>query len=141
MQNEIQQTWFFNQSPDEVWEYLTRPELIEQWLTKTDFQPVEGQKFHFTNKSGKLIYCTVLEVKPFARLSYSWQFPSAKDKKLCDSKVIWTLVEKENGTELQLVHNGFVLLEDHAAHTNGWNICLTKLKELLKAGDHASPHT
>lgn len=35
MQEEIRQTWFFKQSPGEVWEYLTKPELIEQWLMKT----------------------------------------------------------------------------------------------------------
>ena len=48
MQKEIKQTWHFEQSPQEVWEYLTKPELIEQWLMKTDFQPILGFKFRFT---------------------------------------------------------------------------------------------
>jgi uncharacterized protein YndB with AHSA1/START domain len=131
MQKEIKQTWFFRQSPEEVWEYLTRPELIEQWLTKTDFQPVPGHKFSFTSKSCKIIYCEVLEVKPFTSLSYSWQFPSKKDEQLYDSKVMWTLVPKENGTELLLQHNGFALLEDLAEHTTGWNTCLNRFEELI----------
>ena len=132
MQKEIFQAWFFQQPAKVVWEYLTRPELIELWLTKTDFQPTVGSKFSFADKSGKMIYCEVLEVEPVTRLSYSWRYSSAKDKKLLDSKVVWTLVPKENGTELQLRHNGFTLLEDFTAHSNGWNTCLKRFEELVK---------
>jgi uncharacterized protein YndB with AHSA1/START domain len=132
MQKEIRQTWFFSQPPHEVWEYLTRPELIELWLSKTDFQPITGSQFHFADKSGKLIYCQVLEVKPFARLSYSWQYPSAKDGNALGSTVVWTLVPKDDGTELQLQHDGFTFLEDFTAHSNGWNTCLKRFKGLLQ---------
>ena len=132
MQKEIKHTWHFNQSPQEVWEYLTKPELLEQWLMKTDFQPIVGHKFRFTGSQGSEIYCEVLEVKPFTILSYSWQKTSAKDNKLFNSKVVWTLVPKENGTELQLVHNGFTSLEDYSAHNNGWNTCLKLFGDLLK---------
>lgn len=132
MQKDIRQTWFFSQSPQEVWEYLTRPELIELWLSKTDFQPAAGHKFHFADKSGKIIYCRVLEVDPFTRLSYSWQYPSAGDGGRVDSTVVWTLIPKDSGTELQLQHDGFTFLEDLTAHSNGWNTCLTRFEGLLK---------
>ena len=56
---------------------------------------------------------------------------SSKDNKPFNSKIVWTLVPNENGTELQLVHNGFTTLEDVVAHENGWNTCLKKLGELL----------
>jgi len=141
MQEEIRQTWSFSRSPQEVWEYLTRPELIELWLTKTDFQPTVGHTFHFVDKSGKIIYCEVLEVTPFTRLSYSWQYHSAKSDSRLDSKVVWTLVPKETGTELQLQHDGFSFLEDLTAHSNGWNICLRRFEELLKQTSHASTNT
>jgi len=131
MEKEIKKTLFFTQPPQEVWEYLTKPELIELWLGKTDFQLIAGCKFHFTDKLGKIIYCEVLEIKPFTKLSYSWQKNSAKDNKSFNSKVVWTLVAKENGTELQLVHNGFTALEDFTAHENGWNTCLKRLEELI----------
>ena len=132
MENEIRQTRHFNQPPQEVWDYLTNPELIEQWLGKTDFKPVAGHKFRFISPYGNDSYCEVLEVKPFTRLSYSWQKNSAKDHKLFNSTVVWTLVPKENGTELQLVHNGFTAVEDVIAHTNGWEICLKKIEEIVK---------
>jgi len=132
MENEIRQTRHFNQPLQKVWDYLTKPELIEQWLGKTDFQPVEGHKFRFISPYGNDSYCVVLEVKPFTRLSYSWQKNSAKDHKLFNSMVVWTLVPKENGTELQLVHNGFTAVEDVIAHTNGWNTCLKQIEERIK---------
>lgn len=131
MQNDIRQTWFFHHPPQEVWEYLTQPELLEQWLGKTDFQPVVGYKFRFVSPYGNDSHCEVLEVKPFTRLSYSWQKRSAKDNKAFDSKIVWTLVPRANGTELTLVHNGFTTVEDVVGHENGWKECVRKFDELI----------
>jgi uncharacterized protein YndB with AHSA1/START domain len=130
MEKAIKQTRHFRQSPEEVWEFLTKPELIEQWLGQSDFQPVVGHKFQFTSSYGNHSYCEVLEVNPYTRLCYSWQKNSAKDGKPFDSKVAWTLVPKESGTELQLIHDGFTTVEDVAAHENGWNICLQQMEKL-----------
>ena len=137
MQKEIKQTWFFKQSPEEVWEYLTQPELIEQWLMKTDFRPIVGHKFRFihvpkndSNHDG-IVHCEVLEVNPVTKLSYSWNGNTKDGNRTFSSKVVWTLVPKENGTELQLQHNGFTMLEDILAHNNGWNTCLKRFEELL----------
>jgi uncharacterized protein YndB with AHSA1/START domain len=141
MLKEIKHTCQFSQSPQEVWEYLTKPELLEEWLGKTDFQPVEGYKFRFISPYGNDSYCEVLEVKPYSRLSYSWQKNSAKDNKPFNSKIVWTLVPKENGTELQLVHNGFTALEDILPHENGWNICLKEFKKLINTKNVDSANT
>jgi len=130
MKNEIKQAWHFSQSPQEVWEYLTKPELLEQWLVKKiDFQPIPGHKFSFVSKKGE-VNCEVLEVNPYTKLSYSWQFNSDHGDK-ADSKVLWTLLPKEDGTELQLVHSGFTVLEDFNLHNNGWATLGTRLLDLL----------
>lgn len=131
MKKEIEETRFFNHPPQHVWEFLTKPELLEQWLGKTDFQPIVGHKFRFVSPYGNDSYCEVLEVEPFTRLSYSWQKNSLKDSMPFISKVAWTLTPKDNGTELQLVHNGFIALEDLAGHKNGWSNCLQKFGELI----------
>ena len=136
MQNEIKKTWLFKQPPQMVWDYLTKPELLEQWLGKTDFQPKAGYKFRFISPYGNDSICEVLEVKPYTRLAYSWQKNSDKDDKPFNSKVVWTLVPRENGTELQLVHNGFTILEVIPAHEKGWNICLKQFEELLNANKY-----
>jgi uncharacterized protein YndB with AHSA1/START domain len=138
MQREIQQTWFFKQKQEEVWDYLTRPELLEQWLMKTDFQPVVGYKFRFMfvpkpdSKYNGTVNCEVLEVKPFTRLSYSWD-GSTNDGRIFNSIVVWTLIPRDNGTELQLSHNGLELLEDILIHTEGWKGCFKKMEELVNA--------
>ncbi|HTQ63248.1 MAG TPA: SRPBCC domain-containing protein [Puia sp.] len=135
MQKEINQTWFFRQSPGEVWEYLTQPELIEQWLMKADFQPVVGHKFRFTfqPKPGSVyegvVNCEVLEVKPFTRLSYTWNGRTEDKSRSFHSTVVWTLVPKDSGTELQLRHNGLEFLDDILNHTNGWINCVKRLEE------------
>jgi uncharacterized protein YndB with AHSA1/START domain len=139
MQKEIKQTWFFKQSPQEVWEYLTKPELIEQWLMKTDFQPIVGHKFRFTfiakpeSKYEGAVHCEVLEIKPFTKLSYSWNGGTQDKSRNFNSTVVWTLVPKDNGTELQLQHDGFTMLEDILNHTNGWNSCLKKFEEHINS--------
>lgn len=137
MQKEIIHTWHFNQSPREVWAYLTQPELIEQWLMKTNFLPIVGHKFHFIgecdNEGKGIAYCKVLEIKPFTQLTYSWQANSVYDNKPFNSKVVWTLIPKDNGTELQLVHNGFTVLEDVIAHNDGWTRIGNKMVEFLNA--------
>lgn len=139
MKKEIKQTWYFKQSPPEVWEYLTKPELIEQWLMKNDFIPIVGHKFRFTfiakpgSKYKGEVTCEVLEVKPFSKLSYSWNGGTNDDSRTFNSRVEWTLIPKDGGTELQLVHNGFELLEDILAHTDGWKSCLNKFEESINA--------
>lgn len=139
MEKEIKKTWHFNQSPQEVWKYLTKPELIEQWLMKNNFKPTVGYKFKFifVAKEGSPyageVNCEVLEVKPFTRLSYSWNGSTNDRSRTFDSTVEWTLIPKDSGTELQLSHNGFTILEDVIAHSTGWDSCLSKFKELISS--------
>ena len=134
MQKEIRKTWFFNHPPQKVWECLTQPELLEQWLGPTDFQPIVGFKFRFISPYGNDSYCEVLEVEPFTSLSYSWQKRSLNDNKPFTSKVTWTLVPAGEGTELQLVHDGFVAADDLAGHETGWSACLKRMEDLLRMG-------
>jgi uncharacterized protein YndB with AHSA1/START domain len=132
MQKEIRQIWYFNQSPQMVWEWLTKAELLGQWLGENDFQPIVGHKFRFVSPYGNDSICEVLEVKPFTRLSYSWQKNSARDGLPFHSKIEWILKPTEKGTELQLMHHGFRALEDIAPHVEGWDYCHDELEKLLK---------
>ena len=137
MEKKIKQKWFFNQPPAEVWEYLTKPELIEQWLMKTSFKPIKGYKFQFTftakpdSKYRGVVECEVLEITPCSKLSYSWNGSTQDGSRHYNSVVAWTLLSKDNGTELQLEHDGFTILEDILAHSSGWNSCLTKMENLI----------
>ena len=144
MQKDILKTWFFQQSPSEVWEYLTKSELIEQWLTKNDFKPIVGHKFQFISSPKTAgdkpshAYCEVLEIIPQKLLSYSWRKGINENEIAVDSVVVWKLMDKDGGTELQLQHNGFKIIEDAIAHDNGWNYCLNRMIQLINSSSHAN---
>ena len=136
MEREIKKTWFFKQTPQEVWDYLTKPELIEQWLMKNNFKPILGHKFQFTfvakegSKYAGVVNCEVTDIKPCSKLSYTWD-GSTTEGRVFNSEVEWTLQSKDNGTELQLSHNGLTVLEDILNHSAGWDSCLKKIEDLL----------
>lgn len=146
MQKSIQQTYFFPHSQDVVWEYLTNADLLSLWLMKNDFQPVVGHQFNFKanpmpqlNFDG-IVHCTVLSINPKDKLSYTWQCGPG-DKIEIDSIVEWTLVPKENGTELQLNHGNFTICENEAlfmATSGGWPKQIKKLDDTLKASVHGT---
>jgi Activator of Hsp90 ATPase homolog 1-like protein len=48
--NIIKHQFFFPHPPEAVWEYLTKPELMERWLMKNNFQPIVGLDFQFREK-------------------------------------------------------------------------------------------
>jgi uncharacterized protein YndB with AHSA1/START domain len=82
-----------------------------------------------------VFYCKVIEVVPFKRLSYSWKFGPGDGRPLNDSIVNWTLTQKDNGTELMLVHNGFekevCTLQIFGSMEEGWLKNMRKIEQLL----------
>ena len=113
MQNKISHTLVFRQSPADVWEYLTNPDLMELWLMKNNFQLAVGHDFQFFARpipqmefDGN-IYCRVLEIDPQKKLVYSWKGGPGDGVMTLDSVVTWTLSATEKGTELHLEHTGF----------------------------------
>lgn len=138
---------FYPNSPGEVWSYLTVPELMAQWLMPNDFKLIEGHEFKFKtggpmpefNFDG-IFHCKVLEIIPFKKLVYSWDFGSGNGM-LNKSEVQWTLAEKENGTDLTLVHRGFDgtdILPIFAAMDKGWLGNIKKIQILLNPETNAT---
>ena len=140
MSKSINHKWQYSQPPAEVWEYLTKPELIEQWLMKNDFQPIVGHQFNFLTRPlpnfdfDGIVYCTVLEVVQNQRLSYSWKGGPGDGKITLDSVVVWILTPNDKGTELELIHTGFKEVENsimYAVMNDGWLKNIEKIAELL----------
>jgi uncharacterized protein YndB with AHSA1/START domain len=119
---------------------------MEQWLMRSDFKPVEGHRFRFifTPKEGSnyegTIIGEVLEVRPCTKLAYSWDGQIASGGRQFNSVVVWTLVPKEGGTELQLQHTGFTVLEDILTHSSGWDFCVKRMQESLNKIQHDNPN-
>jgi len=150
MTKSIYHKFFFPHSPETVWEYLTKPELISQWLMENDFQPIVGYDFQFRTPPmpkfdfDGIIYCKVLEIVPFKKLSYSWKGGPGEGKISLDSIVTWTLHVKDNGTELQLDHSGFREMENFTMYSimnEGWLKNIQKIARLINAATHGTTNT
>ena len=145
MSKVIRHQFFFPHPKETIWEYLTKSELLEQWLMKNDFMPVVGHSFHFrTNPIPAMnfdgvCHCKVLELVPFEKLSYSWKGGSGNGDVQLDTIVVWNLLPADGGTNLFLEHSGFGKAE-HAnflpGMTDGWLKNLQKIVNHLNAAMH-----
>lgn len=146
----IKHQFFFPHPAETVWEYLTNAELLAQWLMKNDFQPIVGHEFQF--RTGPIaaldfdgiIYCKVLEIVPFKKLSYSWKSGPGAGKITLDSVVEWKLEPKDNGTEVFLEHHGFAKKENldfYNGLLHGWVEKLENINKLLNAAPHGHTNT
>ena len=145
MKKSINHQFFFPHPPEAVWEYLTKPELMAQWLMKNDFQPIVGLDFQF--RTGPIpsldfdgiFYCKVLEIVPFKKLSYSWKSGPGEGKITLDSIVIWKLEPKDKGTEVFLEHSGFSKKENldfYNGLLHGWVEKLQNIDKLLNTAQN-----
>jgi uncharacterized protein YndB with AHSA1/START domain len=93
------------QPAEKIWRALTQPHLIEEWLMKSDFKPVEGHRFTLRNQPkpdvNVVIECEVLEIEPLKTLSYTWQAFGT------DTIVTFTLTPTNTGTLLRVEQSGF----------------------------------
>jgi uncharacterized protein YndB with AHSA1/START domain len=135
MQTEIKNQWIYEQSPNEVWEYLTQPELIALWLMPNNFIPAVGAEFEFRTQPipsldlDGIFYCKVIEYAPFSKLTYSWKGSSGNGIFTLDTSVQWTLEKHGNGTKLFLHQSGFKK-ENYSiftAMTEGWEKNIQKM--------------
>lgn len=145
MQRSIKHHFFYSHSPETVWEFLTKAELISQWLMPNNFEPIIGRDFQFKIKPmpqfefDGIVYCKVLEIIPFKKLSYTWNAGPGDGKINLDSIVTWTLIAKNNGTELLLDHSGLMENADiYSSMNTGWQQNMGKIDTLLNAAQHGS---
>jgi uncharacterized protein YndB with AHSA1/START domain len=142
MKRSIKHQYYFAHSPEKVWHYLTNSDLMELWLMKNNFRPIVGTDFQFrTNPIPGLdfdgiFYCTVLEIEPYKKLSYSWKSGPGDQKITLESIVIWKLEPTEKGTQVYLEHNGFEKdenLDFFNGLNHGWLEKFEKINNLLNA--------
>lgn len=114
MKRTIRLKWFYAYSPELIWECLTDREKLKQWSNlhrSADFCAEVGFKWMEEQKPRKgwdgKMYFEVLEVIPYHKLVYSFRGGPNPDNLTLNTIVTWTLVPKDQGTELHLEHSGF----------------------------------
>ena len=149
MKTEINHQWVYEQSPSEIWEYLTQPELIALWLMPNNFKAVLGHEFEFrTNPIPSLqlsgiFYCKVLEILPYKKLIYSWKGGPNSEITTLDTIVEWSLEAHGSETVLKLRHSGFKQ-ENYAileGMTGGWLQNIQKMVNQLNKSNHGSTNS
>ena len=121
--------------PEKIWRALTQPHLIEEWLMKTDFKPVKGQKFTFNRRPtpdiNVVVDCEVLDVEPNRTLSYSWEAFGL------ESVVTFTLEPTQSGTIIRMEQTGFCPDQDVAykGARASWKQFAARLDQLLSRLD------
>ena len=117
--------------PEKVWRALTQPQLIAEWLMRTDFvAPTPDHRFTLSGDWGA-VACKVVEVEPHRTLAYTW------DAFGLESVVTWTLTPIGTppgaGTRLRLEQAGFRpdQAQFHQGAEASWPGFLAKLEQVL----------
>lgn len=120
----------FPYPPERIWRALTQPQLIEEWLMKTDFQARLGQAFVFRGDWGS-VSCKVLEIEPNRTLVYSWAANGL------ESVVTWTLTPSASGTSLRMEQSGFQADQEqfYQGAKAGWPRFIASLEQVLARMD------
>ena len=61
-----------------VWDHITDPQKIADWLMPNDFEATVGKKFFLDCPHEGIISCVVKEVVPNEKLVYSFQSKTPK---------------------------------------------------------------
>jgi uncharacterized protein YndB with AHSA1/START domain len=87
-------------------------------------QPPDGEVFHLSGE--------FREIEPPARLVYTfrWEEPDPDDR---ETLVAMTLRDRDDSTEVALVHSGFATEGRRALHVDGWTDSLDRLQELMSS--------
>jgi uncharacterized protein YndB with AHSA1/START domain len=119
-------------SLEQVWEALTEPAALADWLMPGDFKPVVGHRvcFHCDPRAefDGVVDVEVLEADRPRRLSYTWKTGDMRRP----TTVTYTLTALPGGqTKLRLEHTGFAADNGPTTHPlfkQGWG---HKLGDLL----------
>ena len=118
-------------APEKLWQALTEPALLTQWLLRNNFLPEIGREFQFRNDPvggwDGAIDCKVLVLIPLQRLAYSWRAFGL------ESTVEFTLTPAGGSTRLRMEHSGFRAGQEAAykGAQHGWSRFLGNLERLL----------
>ena len=101
----IEKSIFLSAPREQVWDYLTQPDLLAKWFHAPKVPLAEGQPLEMfgTTSGDKLIWGEVKTARAPECLEYTFTVGPMGD---AVSTVKWTLIEVPGGTRLHLMHTG-----------------------------------
>lgn len=124
---------------EKVWDALTRPELLCQWLgQEAEFEPVVGARGSYTWTDWGHYPLVVEAVDAPSSLTVRWAArPGAALTESSSTTVVYTLESIPGGTRLTVVESGFELLDGDAQtafdnNAEGWDLELGDLVAFLE---------
>jgi uncharacterized protein YndB with AHSA1/START domain len=116
-----------NAPPEQVYEYLTRPEAIVSWMGEYALLEAEpGGRFHLDIK-GAPVRGRFLHLDPPHRLLISWGYAGSDHLPPGASTVEVRLSADRGGTRVDLEHRDLPVTE-RPRHTAGWTHYLVRLQ-------------
>jgi uncharacterized protein YndB with AHSA1/START domain len=127
-----EQRMMLNASPAEVWELLTRPELIGEWFADCSyFAP--GEQFVFDFGDGDYFAGRVVGFEPPSSLHLKWKFLGIGP----EFDIVYHLRASGDGTELIVSDTGSLTREEAEGLTEGWKDFLSRLEARIATGSPA----
>lgn len=115
--------WRMDVAPDRLWEFLTEPGLLAQWLGRLVAGGVTADSdFVVDHGDGYCCRSRVLVHEEPHRLAFTWHFPDEPPSEIARDLV----GAGEAATDLRLTHRGLGDLT--ASYRDGWCVHLTYLE-------------
>ena len=133
---------FIDAPRDQVYAAWTDPAQLRQWFGPEKVQTRNliadarvGGKFRWdlTNSEGEKMTCLgeYRELQPDKKIVFTWQWDDDEDWENHTSVVTVELSDRDNGTELRLIHEQLPNEASRDGHTEGWNSALDKLEKFF----------
>jgi uncharacterized protein YndB with AHSA1/START domain len=128
-----------------VFDAFTRPEVLRQWFGSAEMTAIgaetdahAGGAYGITmdpavlppGTSGFSVKGRYVKVEPYDLLQFTWNAVWSPGE---ESMVTIALRDVEGGTEMRLVHEGFVTEVSCTSHGAGWKVGLDNMAKLLEA--------
>jgi uncharacterized protein YndB with AHSA1/START domain len=114
-------------TPDEVFPYLTDPELLPLWLGElADTDPEPGGRFAIDFGDGGKVRGTYVLISPPNRVAFTWGLQGSTVLPEGSSTVEIYLTADGDETIVDLTHRDLPVREQ-SGHEAGWEMCLAKL--------------
>lgn len=124
-----------------VFDAWTKPEQLKQWfapslemttpVAEVDLRVGGAYKIGMGATNTILLSGRYLEIVAPEKIVFTWNWPKGFYEAMGETRVTVTLKDVGGGTELTLVHEGFLNAQDRSDHDGGWIGCLKKLAAKL----------